>query len=387
MSLSDKKLTSHKDIIEFTLPRLHRGKQWYVDFFAYDPISGGLKRKKYMLDRYKTTKERETMASILIHNIYQKLIAGWNPFTHAKKTRHYTEFSIVVQRYADYITVAEQKGILKHKTAIDYKSRLKQLQLYLLETNVNIKYVYQFDRTFAVDFLDYLIFDKDVNSKTRNNYRTWLSTLGTWLKERQYIEANPIEDIHMMKETDKFRDPLPADALKRLHDYTYKYMPSFYLACMMEYYTFIRPDELRYIKIGDISITEQTVYVSSEISKNRKGQTIALNDSLLKLMIELRIFEHPSSDYLFGKDIIPGPKQIYVNRFRQEWGKVRRALHFPDSYQFYSLKDSGIRDLANAEGIVVARDQARHSDVAVTNRYLKQTDTVHEQTKHYKGNL
>lgn len=155
----------------------------------------------------------------------------------------------------------------------------------------------------------------------------------------------------------------------------------------MEYYTLIRPDELRYIKIGDISITEQSVYVCPEVSKNRKGQTVALNDSVLKEMIEQHVFDHPSHEYLFGKNLTPGEEQVYVNRFRVEWKKMRDALGFPQSYQFYSLKDSGIRDLANAEGIVVARDQARHSDISVTNKYLKRPKLIHEETKHYKGEL
>ena len=66
---------------------------------------------------------------------------------------------------------------------------------------------------------------------------------------------------------------------------------------------------------------------------------------------------------------------------------MRKALGFPAAYQFYSLKDSGIRDLANAEGIVVARDQARHSDISVTNKYLKRPKVAHEETKHFVGEL
>lgn len=55
---------------------------------------------------------------------------------------------------------------------------------------------------------------------------------------------------------------------------------------------------------------------------------------------------------------------------------------------FYSLKDSGIRDLANAAGIVVARDQARHADISTTNKYLQgKSLTVHEETKHFVGRL
>ena len=226
-----------------------------------------------------------------------------------------------------------------------------------------------------------------MSAKTRNNYRTWLSTFAAWMKERMYIDNNPIEDIHMLREEEKFRDPLTAQDLVRLGEYTSKSNPPFYLACMMEYYCFIRPDELRYIKIGDISIKEPSVYVHPKFSKNHKGQLVAVNDKVLKIMIEQNVFDHPSQDYLFGHDLRPGPHQIYVNQFRNEWQKVRKALSFPSSYQFYSLKDSGIRDLANAEGIVVARDQARHSDVSVTNKYLKTAKLAHEETKHFEGQL
>ena len=77
----------------------------------------------------------------------------------------------------------------------------------------------------------------------------------------------------------------------------------------------------------------------------------------------------------------------YLNSFRVEWKKMRTALRWPESYQFYSLKDAGIRDLANAEGVVVARDQAGHTDVAVTNRYLKQGKVVPESVKSFDGLL
>lgn len=230
------------------------------------------------------------------------------------------------------------------------------------------------------------MFDDNVSATTRNNYRTWLSTLCTWLKERLYISDNPVEDIHMLRETDKFREPLSPAALKKLGDYLREKNPPFYLACMMEYYTFIRPDELRYIKIGDIRVNEQTVYVSSSVSKNRKGQTVALNDVLIKEMIRQHVFDYPSGDYLFSDGMKPGNTQIYFNKLRLEWKKVRSALRFPEAYQFYSLKDAGIRDLANAEGIVIARDQARHSDVSVTNRYLK-SSRVDDKAKHFKGAL
>lgn len=388
-----KKMPLHEDllntslIIGFTLPRLHTGKNWYVDFLAYDPVSDGMKRKKYMLDRTKNRTERRNMATLLISNLTHRLIHGWNPFIRNDATRHLTPFSEVLQGYRDYVAALETKGTLKRKTAYDYLGRVASLECYIRDCHVGIRFVYQFDRSFIVDYLDYLILDRDVSATTRNNHRTWLSTFCSWLLERKYIDRNPCEDIHMLREGEKKRDALTKPALARMREYLNKNNKYFLLACMMEYYTFIRPEELRHVRIGDISISNREVIVLADVSKNRKDRRVGLNKKVLHLMVELNIFDAPSQYYLFGDNLKPGPSMTYLNSFRYEWKKMRTALHWPDSYQFYSLKDSGIRDLANAEGVVVARDQAGHSDVAVTNRYLKKDDVVPDSVKEFDGVL
>jgi site-specific recombinase XerC len=374
-------------LIGFTLPKLHKGKNWYVDFFAYDPVTDRMKRKKYMLDRQKKKGERHIMATMLITNITQRLIKGWNPWVRNDSTRHLAQFSEVLASYREYIEALETRGTLRHKTAYDYLSRLGAIESYIQECHVAIRFVYQFDQAFVVDFLDYLILDKDVSATTRNNYRTWLSTFGTWLVERRYLTGNPVEGTHMLREKEKLRDALPAQALARMREYLNKNNRYFLLACMMEYYTFIRPDELRHIRIGNISVTDMEVTVPADVSKNHRERHVGLNAKILRLMNELRTFDSPSQYYLFSDSLKPGQDMVYLNRFRYEWKKMRTALRWPESYQFYSLKDAGIRDLANAEGVVVARDQAGHSDVAVTNRYLKQGKAVPESVKSFDGLL
>lgn len=115
---------------------------------------------------------------------------------------------------------------------------------------------------------------------------------------------------------------------------------------------------------------------------------VGLNDELIKMMLDLHIFNNDTNCYLFSTDFKPGYKKMTTRCFRSCFNKARSILKFPDSYQFYSLKDSGIRDLANEEGIVIARDQARHSDISTTNKYLKGNNlSVHEETKHFNGSF
>ena len=377
-----------KEVTEWTYPVLHRGRQWYVDFQAYDPSRGRMRRKKFQLDRYKTRKAKVSMGMELISALVQKLKAGWNPWVNAGKTRQFTPWEQVMERYRQYLETAVGKGQLKAKTAYDYKSRLRGLEQYQEETGNAIGQVSQFCHEWVADYLDYLIYDKDVSARTRNNHRTWLSTLGAWLVERRYMTANPVEDIRMLREEEKKRDPLSHRQLKQLKEHLQKENPRFLLACMMLYYANIRPEELRNIRLGDISIKRQTVTVRAEISKNRRTQTVGLHDEVVRLMIALKTFDGTTNeDYLFGDDLRPGRQQTYINQFRYEWKKVRQALRWDDRFQFYSLKDSGIRDGINAMGLVTARDQARHSDVAVTNLYAKRAKEPEEQTKHWGGEL
>ena len=378
-SSKTRKGASLKEVITYTLPKLHTGKNWYVDFLAYDPVEGKMRRKKYMLD---------SRAIEIIATLTAKLRNGWNPWAEASTERQYARFDDVTALYLKYIDKLTANGTLKKKTAYDYQSRMNMLQEYNMSRAVPILYIYQFDQAYMSDFLDYILLDRDATARTRNNYRTWLSAFCTWLTEKKYIESNCVEKIKFLSEGEKMRSAFTPGDLLRLKEYLQETNAHFLLACMMEYYTFIRPDELSNIRLGDINIKEQKVFVSSAISKNRRDGMVGLNDSLIRMMVQLGTFDNTSDCYLFGKDFKPSQKKADSRIFREYFNKVRAFLRFPRCYQFYSLKDSGIRDLANAAGIVVARDQARHSDISTTNKYLKGSSlTVHEETKHFQGEL
>lgn len=377
---------SLNSIIPYTLPKLHNGKNWYIDFKAYDPLEQKMKRKKYMLDSIDKISVRKKRATELIANISRQLLSGWNPWADTSNSRQYTLFDDVVELYNKYLIKFHKSKVFKESTFADYKKRIRVLSEYNKKRFNPIIYIYQFDKTYASDFLDYILIDRDSSARTRNNYRTWLSSFGSWLLEKQYIDKNPVENIKSLSEDKKKRDALSANDLQKLRTYLEKNNPYFLLLCQFAYYTLIRPDELSNIQLSDIYIKDQKVFIPSSISKNRKDGMVGLNDILIKSMLELKIFNYSNDCYLFGKDFKPSKEKSTPRTYRTYFNKVRTLLKFPDSYQFYSLKDTGIRDLANSAGIVIARDQARHSDISTTNKYLKgEALPVHEETKHFEG--
>lgn len=376
------------DVISYTLPKLHTGKNWYVDFTCYDPAEQKMKRKKYMLDGISKITERRKMAADIISSVTNRLRSGWNPWAELSNSRQYAKITAVMDIYIKYLKKLRDSDSIKENTYQDYMKRYRVLQEYMQNHATPIVYIYQFNLSFISDFLDYILMDRDSSARTRNNYKVWMSSLCSWLVQKQYMDTNPCERIKALKEEPKRREALTSTDLRKLKNYLELHNRHYLLVCRMEYYTFIRPEELTNIQLKDISLKEQKVFVGGDISKNRQDGMVGLNDELVKLMIDLDVFKHDGDCYLFSTGFMPGRKKITTKVLRNYFYKVRDALHLSNSYMFYSLKDSGIRDLANAAGIVVARDQARHADVSTTNKYLKGSSlTVHEETKHFQGEL
>ena len=372
-----------ENVMGFTFPRLHEGKEWYIDFKAFDPESGELRRKKYYVPKQGKKTERRAMAAVMVERLTQKLREGWTPYGIIGNISGTNKISDMLNKYLAHIKLQHRK-----KTIQSYSSRVNVLREYMKTLLAPPKYCYQYTRTFVVNFLDWIIEERGGNARTRNNYLQWCGVFGEFLIDRECINENPAATIKKLKEGEKIRQPLSGKQLAQLNKYLMKKDRYFLLACMMEYYTFVRPNELRHVRIRDISVMEQTVFIPAEVSKNRKDGKAALNADILQLMIELKVLEKPGDWYLFGPDLLPSPEQANPDIFNRSFLKVRKALKFPSDIKFYSLKDSGIRDLSEKEGVVTARDQARHSDIATTNRYLQGRDSdAPGKAKRFSGAL
>ncbi len=140
-----------------------------------------------------------------------------------------------------------------------------------------------------------------------------------------------------MPEHEKFRKDLSPQMLKQMATHLNKVDKPFYLACLMQYYTLIRPGEMSNLKIGDISIKRQSVFVSKEFSKNHKDAEVGLNKIVIKLMLDLGVFNYPNDFYLFGSKFKPskekygGCKRRTINEMSHN--RFEFFLRFPHSAQ------------------------------------------------------
>ncbi|MDR1341548.1 MAG: site-specific integrase [Prevotellaceae bacterium] len=362
-----------KGIIGYTIPHLYTGLHWYVGFYAFDPVEQRMKIKRIKLNHITRVSERRSYANDLIKRLYDKLRAGWNPWIEAENSRAYTTFSDVCNAYRLLLEKFRKDKIFRKDTFDGYASYLRNLIKYNERLKSPITYIYQFNTIYITDFLDHVYIDRNNTPQTRDNYLAWLRIFARYLKAQGYMQTIVTEGIdnYSKRKKEKLRKYLPEDALIRLREHVEKTNKHYLLACYILFYCFIRPKEMSLIRIGDISFKRGIIFIPSENAKNHRDAVVTMNAKIIKLMVDLEIFKHPSDHYLFSREFMPGEQHCSEKRFRDYWIRyVRTALKFPAEYKFYSLKDSGVTMMLRMRlDTLSVRDQARHSSILMTDTY------------------
>lgn len=372
-------------LIQYIPPKLTPGKEWYISFYAVYPETGKLRRVKIKLNRIKGIKQRKQFAADLISEITVKLRSGWNPFISAETPKSYQLFFRVCDRFIEI-----HKKESEHDTVRTYKSYIKHLKEFLLRNGYNDKmYVSQFNKNIATDIMLEMKENEKYAAITYNNYLRGFNTFFNWMLQFNYITENPFSHIRRIpqKKIDKKRKEVGAADRSKLLKFLEVENPNYLAICMLCYYCFIRPKEIALLKIRDIDIVKQVIYVGEDIAKNDNDTVRTIPDSMMPFLMNLNL-NYPPDYYLFSADkrfkFDPGKKPLGSRGISRYWTDViRPIMKFPMTHQFYSLKDTGITNmLENGVSVNVVQGQADHSDLSMTSKYIsKRNKKAQEEIK------
>lgn len=342
----------------------------YIEFRAYDPEIGKMRRKIIKLNRIKGVSNRRNYARGVIKRLTEQLNHGWNPWI-AKDATNLIPLEDAINRYEAHIQKMLTNGYFRKETYDGYKSYLKIMRVYI-KTKRPTYYCYQFDHGFCIDFLDYVFIDRNNGAQTRNNYLNFLRVFSGFLVEKEYLKSKPTDGINPISKRffKKERECIPLDVIGRIADYCKVHEPDFLFACYLLYYCFIRPVEMTRLKVRHFNVRDCTLTVPGDVSKNRKTQTVTIPKKVIQYGIEIGVFSAPGEDYIFSYRLKPGSEEINAKHFRDHWENVRRALKLRKEWKFYSLKDTGITEMLRRKMAAIdVRDQARHSSLSITEIY------------------
>lgn len=354
---------------------LRTGKEWYVEYYVFDPAKGRQTRKKYMLNHISKISERRKFAGEMIKRINSELERGWNPAHKEENIKYSTPLATLINQFMKNLQSRLAESDLRESTVISYVSKMKNLLVYMEEKKMNKLPVSQFNREVIQAFVEAMHQPRENRARTRDNYLKTIRIFCNWLIDKGYMLKNHANDIPILGKASrgpKIRRSIGPDMRSRISEYLAAENKHFLLVCELIYFCMIRPKELTFIRISHINLQNCTLFIPAEFSKNKKDGVVTLPVTVVELMRELEIDKYPPYYYLFSDGFKPGNtyrRQKQFNDFFRR--KLAPALSLPLSVQLYSFKDAGITDMIRETGDMIAvRDQARHHDLSITNIYI-----------------
>lgn len=357
------------NIIRFIPARLTEGKkEWFVYFYAEDPLTGDLKRKRIKINRIRTIRERRRYGRELCEQINAKLRQGWSPWVDPIAPKGNTP---LVEAMDIYLRRKKAEG-LRPDSLKSYRSKCRQLREWLISKGRGSLVAANFSVYLAREFMDDLI-DSGRGPNTYNNTITVGKALFNWLKDHQYVAIVPFDSIKKLKEGPKRRKVIPAEWRKRIYDYLEEHNRGFLYSCLFQFYGQLRPSEQIRMSIGDVDLEARLINVPAHAAKNGQERTVTIPEVLADRLRAMHWESFNSRAPLMGEQFtIGGKRWKHVKRWWNAWDKMRQAINLPREYQFYSLRDSGIVYLIEC-GVPINQvmRQAGHSDLSITSRYVK----------------
>lgn len=266
---------------------------------------------------------------------------------------------IVVQLWANYSTLS---ATWNHMTRISYKSMLNTFLDFAAADGVS--------QTTLDAFFRWL--QEKRSAATHNIY---LRTLRLLFRDCEGFGSEfDFTRYKRMKTNSKPARYFQTSQIAMIKAHLLQHAPELWHLVQFQYYCFIRPNEARQLRAGDILLDDRKILVRSDISKNSKAQYVSIPDAFYPDVTYTASMR--PSDWLFptrsGVEAHKG-KCISRNAMSGKHKLILRELGFSDEYCLYSWKHTGaVMAVKAGIGLKELQIQLRHHSLEMVEKYLRQ---------------
>lgn len=330
-------------------PRLYDGggdtsKRWYIVYYV------GTKRKRLYdeLNSIADLRARYAHAQRLLDDLHARF-----------KRQPLALQPAIIQ---DFMRVIDDKALaLRKKSYQTYVSKVRHLAAWM-----RLRGVERLDSRSVKDFFKFLL----ENKRSRTTYNAYVQLFRSLHKQAYPTALNPFKGVQKLRadcSAARYFEPTQIAMLKA----AMKQDPQLWLFVQFIYYCFIRPGELRQLKIGDILFDRAQISIRGEIAKNHRHQYVRIPKAFIPTFYEYRLHEWPEDYYVFSTLEHPAHKPVGINYFGNRHRALLQSLRFAKQHKLYSWKHSGVVAAVRA-GIHIKQLQLqlRHFSLDQVNDYL-----------------
>lgn len=340
-------------------------KRWCIEYYYLHPDTLKFERHRvWVSSKLKTRTARYADIKQERDTLTQKLACGYSPY-------QITETRITIQQALTKI-IELKTPYLGKRAKSDYKSITKNFCDWLIKKELQHLTPRQLNKATVQHYVDSFAL-QGISKVTYNNRVATLKTLFKQLVLRDYADINVFEKIQMLPPNEAPIIRITALEKEKIKTHLTCVHPELWLIAQLIYYSFIRPAEICRLKLKDIDFDKNLIFINSQLSKNKKNQTVIVPGFLIEQLKEkgyhlLNLEWYLVSNYRLLK---PGLIPIAPTRIAEAWNVfVKKGLGITKN--IYHFKHTGAGELfeagADARNI---QKQLRHHSLDETQVYLE----------------
>lgn len=367
-------------MFSFRPATLHKvADRWQIVFFTEPPESPGRwrrHRETWDLNRVKSILEREKMAKRIIKRLNDELLPAGYPHKSiaqiekpSMSCRAAWDFSIDIKCRTPY-----------KESVRTYKGIWSVFNQYLDAYKISDLPVQSFSKKHVTDFSDYITLTREVKGRTHNKYMMHIHCAWQELCKRELVEKNVWSKAPRLEEVEVERRCFTEEERTVVASYVYHNDRWLFYWILLEYYCFIRGEELKRLRFRDVYIKEGYIYLAATKTKNKKEAYLTIPEDKIHYFTDDFFSRHDLNLLIFGKDFLPHQsiavgKNTPNSRHRNILMKLQKEnlLNDISNLSLYSWKYSGITDhlLLKVLSIDEIQSQARHATPQQSMVYVR----------------
>lgn len=351
-------------------------RRWVMVYYAYNVATGKLQRcKDYSMNQHKTLRERRRYCAWLGQSIDYNLMQGYfiDPERKVKEVEALPKV-LTLDKAFEYIYQIKLTTN-RPQSAKEWQTLKTVFVAWAAKKGLANKHIATLTSFELMPFFDYLKLERKVNNKTYNNYVLRVNTFFNALVARQLMKYNPLKGIKKLPEEEKQHVPYSLEEIQIIKELLGEH-PTLWLAVQFIYYCFVRPNELRQLRVQHIQ--GKILYIPPEIAKTRKARYVPIHPSLWDQLIAQGIHQRGQRAFILSKDEKGnfgfGERALYA-KYKYLLRKVLQPGH-----DLYGWKHSGVIAAYNhSRDIKAIQSYCGHVSISETDIYLKKLGLIRPQ--------
>lgn len=343
--------------ITFSAPVLKKkSARWYLEWRIIYPGGIAIRQKRsFGINRGKSIREKTKLA--------QQAIKNFKPQNYLPRTQLPSARVISSKKIVAYIN--EYKSFWKKKTTNTYSGKLNIFSNWLEQKNIEPQ---QLTAAGARQFMQYLIVTRKLGHTTCNAYRATL-----WQMYHSWNETkkqNPFDEIKAYPDSKTGKKAFSTTERNEVIKYIKKEDPFLFTFISFMHYCFLRPDEIRHLKISSLDWNQQTIQLPHTNSKTNRNRVHAIPPVFIEQLKYLKQF-NPDA-FVFGHQLMPSKKMVGTTFWYRRMKKILIKFKFSSDYSLYSWRHTAAVELYKKhKDIRLVQMAMQHTTVNTTEKYLR----------------